>query len=941
MSQVLICLHGHQWEAADDGPADETLPARVCPRCGAACARVAMMESAFDWQTVEQKPTPPTVETIPVTAPSRPAAEDFPTVAGYEILRKLGQGGMGVVYQARQVSLNRLVALKMIRAGADADAEDLARFRTEAEAVAHLQHPNIVQIYEVGEQAGRPYFSLEFVDGGSLDAKLAGTPLAAQPAAQLVETLARAIQYAHERGVIHRDLKPANILLQSGTTNHTNHTNQNQTERTSGLTGPSAAPSSFDSCDSWLNFLPKITDFGLAKRVDVESGQTRTGAIVGTPSYMAPEQAQARGKEVGPLADVYSLGGILYDLLTGRPPFKAQTALDTVLLVISQDPVPPSRFQPGVPRDLETVCLKCLEKDARKRYASAGALADDLRRFLDGRPIQARPASPWERAAKWARRRPAQAALAVLLALLAVGLPVGGLWYAGHERQRAAEADAQRDRAQKAEREARRLLTQSFAATARLAMQRGDWPAALRYLDKALEAGHPGAVDLRLAKVRAWCAVNEVPPAARELEALARRPDLTRRQRGLVLLWQGDLAVSRSHRHAEEALALVRRAVASDLPGPEEAYARGLLAQTTPEAVRYFRRALELDPYHPRANSTLALTLISQGRLAEARDRLLFAEPIFPQDPTLKVLHAVVRALEGDRAGAGRALDRADKLLPDPRQRATARTMIDLLAELHDAEGLFSGDPKVSLFGAVRKFAPAALRLSLTMQPDRRKGAAPATGPLLLPFPPIVAKNFRELGGAMPAILLGNHRRACRVLGTVVESHPEGLFCLLHGMTLAAQNRWPEAEAAFLKAAELPALVPVHRPALVNAVLAEWILAGRKQGAEREALKRRALENTRRAVRAGPLRPHQASYLSIVALEMNDLDVARWIIAGWEREAPGDLELLRRRLAVEFKGGAYERVLQVAGKILARRAHDKEALQYQAAARARLRPADK
>jgi serine/threonine protein kinase len=334
----------------------------------------------------------------------------WPVVPGYEILGELGRGGMGVVYKARQLGVNRVVALKMILSGAHAGEQELTRFRAEAEAVGRLQHPNIVQIYEIGEQEGRPYFSLEFVDGGSLDTHLAGTPLPARPAAQLLETLARAIHFAHERGILHRDLKPANILLQND-------------ERGTLSQERKTEDSSFIIHHSSFR-VPKITDFGLAKQLDVQSQQTRTGAILGTPSYVAPEQAAGK-KDVGRAADIYALGAILYEMLTGGPPFRGESPLDTVLLVLSQEPVPPTRLQPKVPRDLETICLKCLHKDPRKRYATANDLGEDLQRFLDGEPIRARPAGPAERIWHWCRRNPVPASL-----LLAVTLGSAfGLWH--------------------------------------------------------------------------------------------------------------------------------------------------------------------------------------------------------------------------------------------------------------------------------------------------------------------------------------------------------------------------------------------------------------------------------------------------------------------------------------------------------------------------------
>jgi eukaryotic-like serine/threonine-protein kinase len=295
--------------------------------------------------------------TRPVNAPFASTADlPAPAISGYEILGELGRGGMGVVYKARHAGLNRLVAVKMILTGAYAAAEDLARFRTEAEAVAALQHANVVQIYEIGEQAGRPYFSLEFVEGGNLGQKLAGAPQPPRQAAELVETLARAVHFAHERGIVHRDLKPANVLLTA-------------------------------------EGLPKITDFGLAKRLDDAAGHTQSGAVVGTPSYMAPEQAVPKSKEVGPATDVYALGAILYEMLTGRPPFRAATALETLQQVLADEPAPPRQLQSKTPRDLETICLKCLEKRPARRYASAADLADDLGRWRRGEPVRAQAPS--------------------------------------------------------------------------------------------------------------------------------------------------------------------------------------------------------------------------------------------------------------------------------------------------------------------------------------------------------------------------------------------------------------------------------------------------------------------------------------------------------------------------------------------------------------------
>jgi serine/threonine protein kinase len=288
-------------------------------------------------------------------------------VSGYELLRELGHGGMGVVYLARHVHLNIPVALKMITTGQDADPQMRARFHLEAQAVAALHHPNVVRIYDYGIHHGEPYFSMELVSGGSLASKLRDGPLPPWEAAQLAETLARAAHVFHQRGIVHRDLKPANILL----------TEDGE---------------------------PKITDFGLAKRLDEDPGLTATGAILGTASYMAPEQARGENRLVGPRSDVYALGAILYEALTDRPPFRGATREITVYQVLTDEVTPPSHVQPAVPAELEAICLKCLAKDPDQRYATSLLLAEDLCRFLAGEPASIAPTGEMDWHSRWARQ---------------------------------------------------------------------------------------------------------------------------------------------------------------------------------------------------------------------------------------------------------------------------------------------------------------------------------------------------------------------------------------------------------------------------------------------------------------------------------------------------------------------------------------------------------
>jgi serine/threonine protein kinase len=508
----------------------------------------------------------PTIEAPAGAAGTAPPAGAPP---GYELLGELGRGGMGVVYRARPARLNRLVALKVILTGGHAAAADRVRFLAEAEAVAALAHPNVVQVFECGMHDGQPYLALEYCPGGSLADKLRGTPLPPRAAAALVEPLARAVQAAHGRGIVHRDLKPANVLLADDGT-------------------------------------PKVTDFGLAKRVEGGAGLTQTGAILGTPSYMAPEQA-AGSKAVGPAADVYALGAVLYECLTGRPPFRAETALDTLQQVLTDDPVPVGRLQPRTPCDLETICLKCLRKEPDKRFPAAGALADDLRRFLDHRPIQARPVSRLERAWKWAKRNPELAKLYGNLLAFSVFL-VGAVYLASwsYTRTLARAANA-------AEERVRRILdalelVESDRATAHAAMLNLTSGLAKSFRDRGMLAEAEALLRERLAY-------------------------LQRLRRSDHPLFKGDIAYSLDL--LGECLVEMGKAVEA------ETLLRESLALRTSGHIAVLGPWASL--YVANTESLLGSSLVPQGRYAEAEPLLLksygtlkgFDKSVVP-DPALK-----------------------------------------------------------------------------------------------------------------------------------------------------------------------------------------------------------------------------------------------------------------------------------------------------------------
>jgi WD40 repeat protein/tetratricopeptide (TPR) repeat protein len=463
-NQILQCALGL---ASEDSAEQVFQHAEACAACGAELdsllgARDNLLAGVGASRAQESQATldhgfP---EALPQSSVGFARTVELPAVPGFEVLAERGRGGMGVVYQARQTRLKRLVALKMVLAGELASASEVLRFRLEAEMAARVQHPNIVQVHEVGEWHGRPYLVLEWVDGGSLAQRLAGRPQPPHEAARLVETLARAVHHAHQQGVIHRDLKPANVLLAADGT-------------------------------------PKLTDFGLAKSLSARPGLTGTGALLGTPSYMAPEQAGAGQGVVGVATDVYALGVLLYEMLVGRPPFHGPTVLATLEQVRQNDPEPIRRKRREVPADLETICLCCLQKDPARRYATAQALAEDLNRFLTGHPIRARRVGEVERVWKWARRRPAVAALlAVVVATLVAGSAIS-TYFAVEASRRAGVAQAKEQEANAAKHNADLQAAVSLVRVGLARAQEGAVAEGMYTLLDAWRQAPADAVDLR------------------------------------------------------------------------------------------------------------------------------------------------------------------------------------------------------------------------------------------------------------------------------------------------------------------------------------------------------------------------------------------------------------------------------------------------------------
>jgi serine/threonine-protein kinase len=726
--------------------------------------------------------------------PLPPEEAVLPQIPGYEVEAVLGRGGMGVVFRARHLRLNRPVAVKMLLAGAYAGPREQARFQREAGAVAELRHPHVVQLYDIGDADGRPYFTMELVEGGSLARKLADQPQPAREAAQLVATLAGAVQAAHACGIVHRDLKPANVLLTADGT-------------------------------------PKIGDFGVARRQDDGAALTQSGEPVGTPSYMAPEQARGRRNAIGPAVDIYALGAILYELLTGRPPFVAETAAATLQQVVAEEAVPPSRWGPRVPRDLETICLKCLQKEPGKRYATAADLAADLERFLKHEPIQARPVGRWERCLRWVRRRPAAAGLwAAVLLLVAAGAVGAWSLYAAAARQ------AQTDH------EVRGVM-----GRARGLLEEG-WQAA--DLAKVTEAGAEAnrAVDIARSGGATAAVQQEAEAFQQDAGQRRERAEKTRALREAIL----DLvSPPESKPYFRDKTG---RVIVLPLPNLDKQYAAafrcwGLDVDGTPEAEAVRRLGAEPEAVLQELIAALDHWMFArhqQGR-PEAEWRRLFRvadqldrserhrqlRALLVKVPPLRGADAAARELwQRDRDSARRALL---KVRAEVNPRTASALTVLLLARAFAVLGDAAGAEKV-------------LREAVTARPDQVVLLS-ALGRLLEQQGPSrfadaigylrAARSHRpELGAVLTDLLVRAGRPAeveelAREMLHRQPHHPAFRFYL--GIALFQQQKYDAAEAAYRQAIALsPEIAEAHLN--LGCALGEQQKHGAAEAAYRQAI---------------------------------------------------------------------------------------------------------
>jgi serine/threonine protein kinase len=840
-------------------------------------------------------------------APPRAAT---PNIPGYEILEILGRGGMGVVYKARQTHLKRLVALKMILAGAQAGTEELLRFRTEAQAVARLKHPNVVQIYEVGEHEGKPYCALEFVEGGTLAKHLSGAPLPPRQAAEVLEALARAMDAAHQAGIVHRDLKPANVLLATGATTADGSVSVKPLATKSNCAVPTSAKPQAAGVGT-----PKVADFGLAKRLDDDSGQTQTGAVMGTPSYMAPEQA--KGETAGPLVDVYALGAIFYECLTGRPPFRAATMLETLDQVRTREPVSPRSLQPSVPQDVETICLKCLEKDPAKRYPSAGALADDLQRCREDRPIVARPANVWERSLKFTRRNKllVGSAASVFFALL-IGLIASSI-FLGQARASAKEAEDNLAEAQRKKKEAddnlKALKKESLTViiqSAKFARQRGQVTQAIELFDKALTVLKENNVDpgeVLLEKAKALAALNKTKEAAAILDDLRKRPNLGPLA-GEVLLVRADVALGEE---TDQAIRWIKDAIKLGLPEGDKEYGLALLADSAPAAIEHCRRALVKDPHHHSALGVLSLSLLVLGRTNEARDVALRATTIYPEDPNFRIVLAIVHALHGDLAAVRAEMKAVESQLG----KKTIEGLSASLEVLHDITTWDTEDDAgigVKLMSAFIKLGPhmqhlfaeganlktdklSALNVDEFIQAVLRKAKAP----------PLVARNMLKVQVAVTKMVANEVNDATLAdMAALLKVHPEGTLRYIHGMMHVSVGKYREGELILVQAAKDPAVAPIRRKALTAALACEvMMLSPQWTNFPDPEVMRRGANNVRALYAPGGISAREAPLMARIAAKNKQFDLAKAILTDWEALAPKDPVLHRIRADILFQSG--------------------------------------
>lgn len=823
----------------------------------------------------------------------------LPTIPGFRIMKEIGRGGMGVVYHAIQESLGRDVAVKMIHHAHYLNDTQRQRLIKEAQTIACLEHPNIVQIYEIGEQSGSPYFTMELIRGGSLDRQLHGAPMSPIAAAELVEKLARAVQIAHNHGIIHRDLKPANILL--------------------GVDGE-----------------PRITDFGLAKHLD-EAGHTRSNSLVGTPSYAAPEQAQGRLSEIGPGTDIHALGAVLYECLTGRPPFKSTTIMKTLSQVIHEEALSPILLVPDIPVDLETICLKCLRKEPARRYTTALELATDLRLFLKGKPIHARPLGPWARFVQNCKRSPMVTSLVSCMVLLMVLFVIGGALFYNQVRM---------------------ALAEKHVEVAHFAAQAGQWEQSLSHWRMALDKGHSNPVEAQLQIYRILSMLGREQEAKALLAKIARHPDREDRQAD-IYLWQADALLQAGL--AAQGRKQLEKALSAGLTGAGKEYALALKAPTTKDAIERLKRTITIERWHHPARAQLAFLLLLSGDRSEARAMAQQTLQWLPADLSSLITLSWLEALEGNLQEGRQYISQAGTAISLESAQSLIR-MNELLSSFQSIVANWKGD-NLPLQQMIEQFRQNWIEVAQTCPTVR--------------FPPQLTNLVEWLPANEPwdrELMLQKLNLACRY-------HNEGSLHFLRGILQLPQLDFQNKEAiqraesqilqarnAFLVAASQDSLLPgLRQAALYGAAVQELTLAA---GGMQQHLFQ-AGQHLQQSTKSGPWSLTRARAAFEICLDANAkeaawicyqglqqsaqnnqleaqnayhlaksrgaFEIARQINFDQQRDFPNDMSLLRERMAMEWQAKEWLRAMQAADAILAQSPTDAAAIKTRRMAQEHLR----
>lgn len=749
-------------------PLDSTVLQRAAPTCPS-CGVVELMAADVPTLRYEAESTNEPVAIVGKTIPSTTINR---RVGRFQVQGVLGQGAFGVVYRAYDPHLERAIALKVPRFAPD-DLCLVERFLTEARAAARLRHPNIIAVYEAGRVEDELYIASELVDGGGLRERIPSSPLKFQQAAAWVRDVSQALAYAHSEGIVHRDIKPENILL--------------------GQDGR-----------------PKITDFGLAKLADDEAGQTVEGTILGTPAYMAPEQARGDMASVGPHSDQYSLGAVLYELLTGRRPFVGSPH-EVLAKVVEGNPSAPSTLNAAVPRDLEAICLKAMSAQPQGRYSTATALADDLGRYLAGEAVLARPPGLVERSTKWCRRNRRESALLASLFVMAV---LAGCWW---WRENALAQDVLLRQAQQAQQDEYAANREAARALAR----RGDWAEALEFYDRAMPHAGSELLSLRIERARVLFPLGRRREITEELARFSRRTDLGD-HRAVVLLMQADVTLSETGPN-EQARDLLERALAlNTLSKADRVYAQALQAESASKSITLLEKCLQEDPLYHRASAIMVLGLIHLGRFDDAANQLRYHRRFFAHDPAGAFLEAWHQTWVQDADGAARAIaelnDRFKEAFAVDQLRELneyLKMQADLVASLEEVRP-FGKDNTAGLLIPTPDLFASRLKIA---QIQQRYGTNPVLGRFGLTIPGVqwYGRRWSTLHRATEELSTDQTEQAIAQLTMEIDSDPDGLLLLVRALAKVrrASAIWAQDKTAIAAMMEhlISAAEDAHRAA--------------------------------------------------------------------------------------------------------------------------------